>query len=157
MEKHEKYLGILLIYAILTTGISIGLLLKPESPNVYVVDENQITGFMTNNSESVPKCSGCYITLNNNYVFVGTVYTIELNNLTIDQGYVLILEDNVILFTAIETQQYFYSNAVIPGEARITLLEYYSLPYVFDLKEISQLADLQLLDQQTINFIEVSN
>ena len=102
-------------------------------------------------------CQACYLSSEIIYLTSEELsYNIHLNNLTLNHSYMLILPEEVILFT------YFYENELqdlfaltyLTGESSnvtIRLFEVFTNPFIYKLSEMNSLHNFVLLDVLVIN------
>lgn len=140
-----------IIFSILMTGIVLGFLIRPHQM-VYISRNDNYLSF-----DEKPICEKCHFNQNNNnIVFVGQAYQINLVNLTINRTFIIILPERAILFIANKNNQTFYYQFLDSerSEFRFTLLELHSNPYFIELDRIYD--NIRVLDFYIVQIIDVS-
>jgi hypothetical protein len=108
-----------------------------------------------------PTCQGCYLS---NEVIYNTseqvAYNVHLDNLILNHSYLLMLPEEVILFTYFYEEVRFglFSLTYIFGEVNnitIRLYEVFTNPFIYRLSEIGDINDLVLLDIMVIDFEKI--
>jgi len=101
---------------------------------------------------NIPECQNCYLSIPEGKLLIGYVFSVTLNNLTINRTYIYIGLERSYIFTALKNKMFLYDIAkredyIIP---EIFLFEYLSKPFIFELHELSTYEDFILLDKLEI-------
>ena len=149
----------MLLYVLSAGFFFVGFLLGTTqvSNNYYYEGRTSYTDLYPQGK--IATCQGCYLS---SYLFTnnneGFSYSIYLDNLTLNHSYLLMIPDDLILFTYFFEHQLdgLFSITYFAGEVdnvTIRLYEVFTNPFVWRFQEVGDINDLVLLDELVIDLV----